>query len=105
MSSSKREGPIHRSSDELDHLGIEEHGDSEQHSFLDYGYPTPSTKSRVGTFSKIMAIVNLVLGISLAVSLALVARTARMACTYSVPAIEAPYCESKILLIPNKSHS
>ncbi len=83
--------------DEQDELEPAEGNDGEQHSFLSTEYDNHNQRrslaakwdSRAMIFSKVMAVVNLVLGVLLTVSLAVVARSTGMSCAVDIP---EPYC-------------
>ena len=65
----------------------------EQESLLNHPHARWARKSQGTTFGKIMAVVNLVLGLNLAVSLGLVAHSTTKACPESVAQIVDPWCQ------------
>jgi hypothetical protein len=67
--------------------------EQEQHAFLNHNDSQRVDRSRVSTYTKLMAVINLLLGILLATSLAVVARSSTRGCPqYSAQVVE-PYCE------------
>jgi hypothetical protein len=74
--------------------GIEysEQDSSERRAFLNHHQPRLAEKPRVPIFNKVMALVNLALGIILATSLGLVAHSTTEACPESVAQAVDPWC-------------
>lgn len=65
----------------------------ETQSFLSHSQIIWADKPRVPVFNKIIAVVNLLLSITLAISLGLVAHSATEQCPQAVAQIIDPYCE------------
>ena len=80
----------HRNDDCMDDS---EHYSLERQTFLNHSQSRLAEISRVTTFSKIMATVNLVLGVILATSLGLVAHSMTEACPQSVAQVVDPWCQ------------
>lgn len=80
-------------SEDLDDLDMGKQGEMEQRSFLNPRQQMSSRTARISIFNRLMAGVNLILGVILAVSLIIVARSARIS---TVTETTDPYCEYSI---------
>ena len=79
--------------------------DMEQQSFINHPQvPQPrwAKKSRTSIFNKVMAVVNIALGIILAISIALIAHESSRSYQKSITEAMEPYCEWKPAL-PDES--